>query len=73
MKKIINRRAGFDYQLLERFEAGIALNGSEVKSIKAGHLILTGSFVRILESEAWLYNANIAPYSFGLFFPHDDP
>lgn len=64
MKKIVNRRATFDYQLLEKFEAGIALTGPEVKSIKAGHMSLIGSFVRLIRSEAWLINAQVNPYPF---------
>lgn len=64
MKKIINRRAHYDYQLLEKFEAGIALIGSEVKSVKAGHMSLNESFVRVQDGEAWLHNAHIRPYSF---------
>lgn len=64
MKKIFNRRAKFDYQLLKKLEAGIALTGPEVKSVKAGHLKLAGSFVRISDGQAWLYNVYINPYPF---------
>lgn len=64
MKKIINRRARFDYQLLEKFEAGIVLTGPEVKSVKAGQMSLSESFVRIRDGEAWLHHAHINPYSF---------
>ena len=60
--KIINRKASFDYQLLEKFEAGINLFGAEVKAVRAGHVDLAGSFVRIIGSEAYLVNANIFPY-----------
>lgn len=62
--KISNKRAFFDYQLLERFEAGISLNGAEVKAVKGGHADLTGSFVRIIGSEAYLINAKIFPYKY---------
>ena len=62
--KIINRRATFDYEILERLEAGIALSGAEVKSIRGGRMSLEGSFVRIQGGEAWLYNAYVNPYSF---------
>lgn len=62
--KIVNRRAFFDYQILDRFEAGLNLNGAEVKAIKLGHANLTGSFVRILGSEAYLVNAKIFPYQY---------
>lgn len=62
--KIINRRARHDYSLLEKFEAGIALTGAEVKSIKAGKMSLGEGFVRIRDGEAWLINAFINPYPF---------
>lgn len=62
--KIINRRASYDYQLLEKFEAGIALTGAEVKSVKAGHMKLEEAFVQIRDNEAWLVNAHIHPYAF---------
>jgi len=64
MKKIVNKKAGFNYQILEKFETGIVLTGSEVKSIKEGRLKLEEAFVRIKDSEAWLLNAYIPPYSF---------
>lgn len=60
--KITNKKAFFDYQLLDRFEAGINLFGFEVKSVRAGKADLTGSFVRIVGSEAYLVNAKIFPY-----------
>jgi len=62
MKKIVNRRAKFDYQLLDRFEAGISLTGPEVKSVKAGQMNLRESFVRVRDGQAWLHNAYINPY-----------
>ena len=62
--KITNRKAPFDYQLLDRFEAGINLFGAEVKAIREGHVDLSGSFVRIIGSEAYLVNANIFPYKY---------
>jgi SsrA-binding protein len=62
--KIINRKARYDYFLLERFEAGISLTGAEVKSVKEGRIRLDESYVRILEDGAWLVNANIAPYQY---------
>ncbi len=72
MKKIINRRASYDYQILEKFEAGIVLTGSEVKSVRNGHLKLEESFVRLKDHEAWLFNAHIHPYSFA-FTKDEDP
>lgn len=61
--KILNRQASYRYQLLERFEAGMVLTGSEVKSIRQGHLQLDEAFVKIRNGEAWLFNAHIHPYS----------
>ena len=62
--KITNRRAFYDYELQERIEAGINLSGAEVKAVRNGHADLTGSFVRITGSEAYLVNANIFPYKY---------
>ena len=62
--KIINRRAFYDYRILERFEAGINLYGAEVKAVRLGHADLTGSHVRIMGSEAYLINAKIFPYEY---------
>ena len=58
----VNRRARFDYEILETYEAGIALYGFEVKSVKTGHMHLTGSFAVIRNDEAWLLNATISPF-----------
>ena len=57
-----NKRALFDYEILERFEAGVELLGHEVKSAKRGRCHLRGSFVHFRDDEAWLTNATIAPY-----------
>lgn len=62
--KIENKRAFYDYTILERFEAGINLYGSEVKAVRLGHADLTGSHVRIMGSEAYLINAKIFPYQY---------
>jgi len=62
--KIINRRASYDYQLLEKFESGIALTGPEVKSVKAGYLHLEEAFCQVKDGEVWLLNAHIHPYKF---------
>ncbi|HSW96283.1 MAG TPA: SsrA-binding protein SmpB [Candidatus Saccharimonadales bacterium] len=62
--KITNKRASFDYELLEHFEAGINLLGAEVKAIKLGHADLTGSHVRITGNELFLINAKIFPYKY---------
>src|SRR3989344_2543239 len=57
-----NRKARFDYEILETFEAGISLTGQEVKSIKAGQANLTGSYVLIKLDGAVLINAEIPPF-----------
>ncbi|MCL4352935.1 SsrA-binding protein SmpB [Patescibacteria group bacterium] len=62
--KIANKRAFFDYKILERFESGIVLTGPEVKAIRLGHADLTGSHVRIIGSECYLVNAKIFPYQY---------
>ena len=67
-----NRKAGFEYFLLERFEAGLVLNGSEIKSIRAGQVSIQESYVDIEGGEqAWLIEAHIAPYEQANRFNHD--
>jgi len=62
--KILNRKASFNAVLLEHMEAGIALTGAEVKAVRAGHADLSGSFVRLMNGEAYLVNAQILPYQY---------
>ncbi len=57
-----NRRAKYDYAILEKFEAGLVLAGHEVKAIKKGWMSLKGSYVTIKDEEVWLINAQISPY-----------
>jgi len=57
----LNRRARFDYELSDRFEAGVALAGWELKSIRGGKAQLSDSFVMIRDGEAWLHGATITP------------
>lgn len=60
-----NRKARADYEVLEKIEAGIVLNGSEVKSVRAGHINLKGSFVEITNQlEAFTRNVHISPYKY---------
>src|SRR5262245_4955056 len=59
---IQNKKAHFDYTILEHIEAGVQLTGSEVKSIKTGHAQLEGAFVRVIEGQAYLVNAQIFPF-----------
>lgn len=62
--KISNKKAFHNYQITERVEAGINLLGSEVKAVREGMADLTGSFVKIIGSEAYLINAKIFPYKY---------
>jgi SsrA-binding protein len=66
-----NRKAGFEYFLFDRFEAGLALKGSEIKSIRAGQISLAESYIRVDEDQAWLIEAHIAPYIQANRFNHD--
>ena len=60
-----NRRATFEFQILEKFEAGIALQGAEVKSLRGGRTQLNEGYVRVENGEAWLLQVNIAAYAQG--------
>ncbi len=68
-----NRKAHFEYFLLEHFEAGISLQGSEIKSIRAGQMSLQEAYIDIddVHREAWLVGAHIAPYDPASRFNHD--
>ena len=72
-QKIIadNRKAQHDYHLLETFEAGVALLGTEVKSIREGGANLRDSFARIEAGEVWVYNIHISPYRNRGYSDHD--
>lgn len=62
--RIDNRKAFFDYQIMEKMEAGINLTGAEVKAVRNGQVDLAGSHVRIVGSEAYLVNSQIFPYQY---------
>lgn len=67
-----NRKASFEYFLQEKFEAGLALQGSEIKSIRAGQVSIQESFIDIEDGkQAWLVEAHIAPYEQANRFNHD--
>jgi SsrA-binding protein len=68
---ITNRKAGRDYEILETYEAGIVLRGTEVKSLRAGQGNLTDAFARIEKNEVWLYNFDIQPYKQANIFNHE--
>ncbi|MGH9032179.1 MAG: SsrA-binding protein SmpB [Acidimicrobiia bacterium] len=61
---IRNRRARYDYHVLDSFECGIVLAGSEVKSIRAGHANLQDGYARVEDGEVWLHGMHISPYEF---------
>ncbi|HEX6542154.1 MAG TPA: SsrA-binding protein SmpB [Ktedonobacterales bacterium] len=67
----VNRQAYHDYFVDETIEAGIALTGTEVKSARAGHVNLRGSYARIKDGEVWLEGAHIAEYEHGTWANHD--
>ncbi|MFN0146011.1 MAG: SsrA-binding protein SmpB [Dehalococcoidia bacterium] len=58
-----NRRARHDYEILQRFECGIMLTGSEIKSVREHRVQLQGAYARVKEGELWLQDAHIAPYA----------
>jgi SsrA-binding protein len=62
MEYISNPKASFDYEILETIEAGLVLEGHEVKSIKTGKVSIKGSYVKIVNGEPFLIGANISPY-----------
>ena len=74
-KKIIarNRKASHEYHLHERYEAGLVLTGSEIKSIRANKISLQDGFVQEREGELWLMSVNIARYEHAGVYGHSDP
>ena len=66
-----NRKAGYDFHLLEQFEAGLVLAGTEVKAAREGRVNLPHAFCRLEGGEAWLLNAHIGQYSHGGYASHD--
>jgi SsrA-binding protein len=66
-----NRKARFEYFLLEHYEAGLSLQGSEIKSIRAGQVSLAEAYVRVEECQAWLMEAHIPPYVQANRYNHD--
>ena len=68
---IVNKKARFDYDILETFEAGLVLVGSEVKSVRAGQASIAEAFVRISNEQAYLQGSFVAPYEQAGQFNHD--
>jgi SsrA-binding protein len=66
-----NRSAFHEYHILDTYEAGIALTGTEVKSVMGGRIQLKESYIAVREGEAWLFNTHISPYSHGNRMNHD--
>lgn len=66
-----NRKARHDYTILETVEAGLVLQGTEIKSIRQGKINLKDGFVSIRQGEAFLKNVHISPYEQGNIFNHD--
>jgi len=67
----VNRKAYHDYHILDRFEAGIVLKGSEIKSIRAGRIDLRDAYARQENGELWLYNTHIASYDAASYNTHE--
>lgn len=71
-KTIVNNRAAFfEYHILDKYEVGIVLEGTEVKSLREGQVQLKEAYVQIQNGEVWLLNAHISPYRFGNRLNHD--
>lgn len=68
---VVNRRARHDYFILDKIEAGIALRGTEVKSIRNGKVNLGDAYAQIEDGEAWLLQMHVSPYEQGNRFNHD--
>jgi SsrA-binding protein len=67
----VNRQAFHDYEILERFEAGIVLTGTEIKSAREGRVNLKDAYGVVKSGEVWLLNCHISPYSHGNFSNHE--
>lgn len=72
MIEIINRKAKFDYEILESYEAGIVLKGTEIKSIRLGKANLKDSYCIIRNNELLILNMHISAYDFGNIFNHEE-
>ena len=66
-----NRKATFDFEILERVEGGLALVGTEVKPIRAGKVDLRGAYARVSNGEMWLYDMYVAPYDNASWVQHE--
>jgi SsrA-binding protein len=66
-----NRRARYEYEIFETVEAGLVLTGTEIKSIRTGHVSISEAYVRIRDDEAWLVSLHVPPYKEGSFSNHE--
>lgn len=66
-----NRKAGYDYEFLDHWEAGVVLLGTEVKAIREGQVNLRDSYARVEGSELWMYNVHVSPYSHRGYASHE--
>jgi len=71
VKAITNKRATFEYYIIQKIEAGIALKGTEIKSIRAGRINFKDSYAKIADGECLLMNFHISPWEKASFFNHD--
>ncbi len=67
----VNRQARHEYEVLQSLEAGIVLTGTEIKSIRAGHVNLRGAFARLRDGEIWLEGMHVSPYEQGTYMNHE--
>jgi SsrA-binding protein len=72
-KEIIsNKKAFFNYEIIEKFEAGIILKGTEIKSLRSNGGSLQEAFISVEKGELWLIGSSIPPYGFGSFYNHEE-
>ncbi|CDZ81189.1 SsrA-binding protein [Candidatus Rubidus massiliensis] len=69
---VSNRKAGYQYEILETYEAGIALQGTEIKSLRNHGGSLQEAYVKVIKNELWLIGCHIAPYRFGNVHNHEE-
>lgn len=69
---VSNRKAFHDYEILETFEAGMVLKGTEIKSLRTHDASLQEAYVRVMEGQIWLIGSYIAPYKFGNIYNHEE-
>ena len=66
-----NKKAFHEYNITEKYQAGIVLTGTEIKSVRTGRVNLKDSFAKIEKGEVWLYKSHISPYEMGNIYNHD--